>query len=517
MKRTFQLVLAAVLGSVITITAFQMTGLNQKTVIIQDTNGNTSSAALTNYDATTNHNSTSVVDSKFGPADFTFAAEKTTPAVVHIKSTQNARTVRGNGGNSGRNIDPFRDFFGDGFEDFFFGPNGGGRGGQPQPRVGTGSGVIITGDGYIVTNNHVIEGADEIEVTLHDNQKYTAELVGTDPSTDIALLKVEGNNLPILELANSDDAKIGEWVLAVGNPFNLSSTVTAGIVSAKGRSINILREKSKTPIESFIQTDAAVNPGNSGGALVNAEGKLLGINTAIATPTGTYAGYSFAVPVNIVQKVVDDLREHGVVQRGFLGIIIRDLDGTLAKELGLNLTQGVYVDSLAADGSAISAGIQKGDVVVKIDGGIINSVPELQEMVGRHRPGDVVNITVSRNGREKTIPVTLKNREGNTKVVNKKSAAVLSKLGVELEELDSKDLTKLGISSGIRVRDLDKGILRDLTDIRENFVITEVNQQPVGSIKQFEKMIENAREGELITIGGVYGGGKSTYYYTFQM
>ncbi len=515
MKRTFQLVLAAVLGSVITITAFQMTGLNQKTVIFQDADGKTSPAALSNYDptATTPNNSVSALDSRFGPADFTYAAEKTTPAVVHIKSTQRARTVRGNGG---QDMNPFKDFFGDGFDEFFFGPNGG-RGGQPQPRVGTGSGVIITKDGYIVTNNHVIEGADEIEVTLHDNHKYIAELVGTDPSTDIALLKVEGSGLPVLELANSDDAKVGEWVLAVGNPFNLSSTVTAGIVSAKGRSINILREKSKTPIESFIQTDAAVNPGNSGGALVNAEGKLLGINTAIATPTGTYAGYSFAVPVNIVHKVVDDLREHGVVQRGFLGIIIRDLDGTLAKELGLNLTQGVYVDSLAADGSAISAGIKKGDVVVKIDGGTVNSVPELQEMVGRHRPGDVVNITVSRNGREKTIPVTLKNREGNTKVVTKESTAVLEKLGVELEELNSDDLSKLGISSGIRVRDLDNGILRKLTDIREGFVITEVNQQPVGSVKQFQKMIENTREGELITIGGVYNGSKSVYYYTFQM
>ncbi|MFK7905217.1 MAG: trypsin-like peptidase domain-containing protein, partial [Chitinophagales bacterium] len=363
----------------------------------------------------------------------------------------------------------------------------------------------------------VIEGADEIEVTLHDNQKYVATLVGTDPSTDIALLKVEGTNLPTLELADSDEAKVGEWVLAVGNPFNLSSTVTAGIVSAKGRSINILREKSKTPIESFIQTDAAVNPGNSGGALVNTDGKLLGINTAIATPTGTYAGYSFAVPVNIVEKVIADLREHGVVQRGFLGIIIRDLDGTLAKELGLNLTQGVYVDSLAADGSAIIAGIEKGDVVVKIDGGIVNSVPELQEMVGRHRPGDVVNITVSRNGRERTIPVTLKNKEGNTKVVTKESAALLEKLGVELAELESSELSKLDISSGVRVESLGDGKLRKLTDIRKGFVITEVNQQEVGSVKQFKKMMENMREGELVTIGGIYNGGRNVYYYTFQM
>ncbi|MEZ4888955.1 MAG: Do family serine endopeptidase [Chitinophagales bacterium] len=513
MKRTFQLVLAAILGSVITLTAFQMTGLNQKTVIFQDANGTVSPAALTNYDATANNNhATSSVDSKFGPADFTYAAEKTTPAVVHIKSTEKARTVRG-GDPQGAN--PFKDFFGDGFDEFFFNPNG--RGGQPQPRVGTGSGVIIDADGYIVTNNHVIEGADEIEVTLHDNRKFIATLVGTDPSTDIALLKVEGTNLPILELANSDEAKIGEWVLAVGNPFNLSSTVTAGIVSAKGRSINILREKSKTPIESFIQTDAAVNPGNSGGALVNAEGKLLGINTAIATPTGTYAGYSFAVPVNIVHKVVDDLREHGVVQRGFLGIIIRDLDGTLAKELGLNLTQGVYVDSLATDGSAIVAGIEKGDVVVKIDGGPVNSVPELQEMVGRHRPGDVVNITVSRNGREKTIPVTLKNREGNTKVVTKESAAVLEKLGVELGELKPDELTKLNIPSGVRVESLEDGKLRTFTDIRKGFVITEVNQREVGSVSQFKKIMENMREGELVTIGGVYSGGKSVYYYTFQM
>ena len=513
MKRTFQLVLAAVLGSVITITAFQMTGLNQKTVIIQDADGMNSATSLTNYDANTSMRET--LDSKIGPTDFTFAAEKTTPAVVHIKSTQNARSVSRGGNQQFDN--PFRDFFGDGFDEFFFGPNGRGRGGQPQPRVGTGSGVIIGSDGYIVTNNHVIEGADEIEVTLHDNQKYTAELLGTDPSTDIALLKVEGNNLPTLELADSDEARVGEWVLAVGNPFNLSSTVTAGIVSAKGRSINILREKSKTPIESFIQTDAAVNPGNSGGALVNSEGKLLGINTAIATPTGTYAGYSFAVPVNIVEKVVADLREHGVVQRGFLGIIIRDLDGTLAKELGLKITQGVYVDSLAADGSAIAAGIEKGDVVVKVDGGTVNSVPELQEMIGRHRPGDVVDITVSRNGRERVIPVTLKNREGNTKVVTKESAALLEKLGVELTELNPNDLAKLDISSGVKVESLGEGKLRKFTDIRKGFVITEVNQKEVGSVKQFKKMMENMREGELVTIGGVYGNSKSVYYYTFQM
>ncbi len=508
MKRTFQLVVAAILGSFLTITAFQMTGLNQKTVIIKDAEGAPSSAALMNYDATA-----SAPNNNFGPADFTYAAEKTTPAVVHIKSTQRATMARGGG-----NMDnPFKDFFGDGFDEFFFGPRGGGRGGQPQPRVGTGSGVIIGSDGYIVTNNHVIEGADEIEVTLHDNRKYVAELIGTDPSTDIALIKVEDVGLPTLELANSDEARIGEWVLAVGNPFNLSSTVTAGIVSAKGRSINILREKSKTPIESFIQTDAAVNPGNSGGALVNTEGKLLGINTAIATPTGTYAGYSFAVPVNIVQKVIADLREHGIVQRGFLGIIIRDLDGTLAKELDLDLTQGVYVDSLAADGSAIAAGIEKGDVVVKVDGGTVNSVPELQEMIGRHRPGDVVDITVSRNGRERVIPVTLKNKEGNTKVVTKESAAVLEKLGVELSELSSSELTKMDIPSGVRVESLGEGKLRKFTDIRKGFIITEVNQKEVGSVQQFKKMMENMNEGELVTIGGVYGGGRSTYYYTFQM
>ena len=317
------------------------------------------------------------------PLDFTAVAEQVMDAVVHIKSTQVVAQASPGPRGYRQLPDPFGDLFGD-----FFRPHFRFEGPHPQipnPSVGTGSGVIINSEGYIVTNNHVIAGASDIEVTLHDNRTYKAKVIGTDPSTDLALIQIKEKNLPTLPLVNSDDVRVGEWVLAVGNPLNLNSTVTAGIVSAKSRNINILQDQ--YAIESFIQTDAAINPGNSGGALVNLQGGLIGINTAIASPTGAYAGYGFAVPSNLVSKVVEDLLKHGVVQRGYLGVSIRGVDGSLAREKDLVVTRGVYVDSVMDKSAADEAGIKAGDVIKEINGYSVTTAPQLLEIIGRYRPG----------------------------------------------------------------------------------------------------------------------------------
>lgn len=321
------------------------------------------------------------------PTDFVAAAEKGMPAVVHITS----KVVKEDNKPTNRQPNLF-DFFNEmPFE---------------IPQGGTGSGVIIRSNGYIVTNNHVVDEGNEFEVTLFDNRKFNAKLIGKDETTDLAVLKIDAKELPTLELANSDEIKVGEWVLAVGNPFDLTSTVTAGIVSAIGRNIDILKGQYK--IESFIQTDAAVNPGNSGGALLDTEGNLVGINTAIASRTGAFAGYSFAIPSNIMTKVVEDLIQHGEVKRGFLGVSIQDMDATVASDLGLNITEGVFILEVAADGAAEAAGIQKSDVIVAVNGRRVKNSPKLQELIGRKRPGDQVTITVHRKGKEQDISVTLK-------------------------------------------------------------------------------------------------------------
>jgi serine protease Do len=322
------------------------------------------------------------------PFDFTEAAAKTMSAVVHIRSKATPQA-----GANNRMGD--QDIW-----EFLYGGRGGGV------REGVGSGVIIRKDGYIVTNNHVVKDATELEVTLFDKRKFKATIVGTDPTTDLAVIKIEAGELPLLDLADSDEARVGEWVLAVGNPMNLTSTVTAGIVSAKGRNINLL-DRNKSSIESFIQTDAAVNPGNSGGALVDVNGKLLGINVAIASETGSYTGYSFAIPANLVKKVVEDIVEYGAPQRGFLGVNIADMDADLSKEKGINLTSGVYVDRVVEGGSAEKAGIKGGDVIVGVNGKNIQSSAELQEMVGRGHPGDSFSITVNRKGKNQNIDVKL--------------------------------------------------------------------------------------------------------------
>jgi Do/DeqQ family serine protease len=386
MKKLFSLVLAGMIGGM-----FVLGGIYFMKDSFQNETPAPIARQVNNLNVPTKSGTTVKV-----PFDFTEAAAAAMPAVVHISSIAGKPTVQEEGEDEDN---PFKRFFG---EDFFFGnPFGGG-----QPRAGTGSGVIYTRDGYIITNNHVVEFADEVEVTLYDNRKFKAEVIGTDSKTDLAIIKIEQNNLPALQIADSDNAKVGEWVLAVGNPFDLTSTVTAGIISAKGRSINLLG--GGNAIESFIQTDAAVNPGNSGGALVDTDGKLLGINTAIATRTGSYAGYSFAIPVNLVTRIADDIIEYGSFKRAFLGVQISELDSEYAEEIGVNISQGVVVESLIDGGSAQYSGILPKDVIVSVDGKDIKSVPELQEVVGRAREGDVLNLKVNRRGDLKDIPVRLK-------------------------------------------------------------------------------------------------------------
>lgn len=441
------------------------------------------------------------------PLDFTTTAANVMDAVVHIKSTYRVERSRNN-----RN--PLEEFFRDDpFRDFFFRQDPDTRRQEPQVQVGQGSGVIISEDGYIVTNNHVIENADDIEVNLHDNRVYKAVVVGTDPSTDLALLQIKEVGLPSLALVNSDEVQVGEWVLAVGNPFNLNSTVTAGIVSAKGRSINILREK--FAVESFIQTDAAINPGNSGGALVNLSGGLIGINTAIASPTGAYSGYGFAVPANIVRKVVEDLMAYGVVQKGVLGVMIRTVDGNFQKEKDLTINQGAYVDSLLEGSAAGKAGILPGDVIVEVDGIATASSAQLQEVIARHRPGDEVRVRVNRAGEDKAFNVILHNQSGEKQLVAKAELNVLTTLGAEFEELDAGRAKKLDIPGGVQVTRLLAGKLRKQTQMREGFIITKVDGKPVKTVDDLVATLEDKQGGVLLE--GVYEDIPGAYYYGFGM
>ena len=455
-------------------------------------------------------------DGEIVPLEFTGIAKGVMPAVVYIKSTQLQQVQN----YQYRDYqDPFRDFFNDDMFRRFFGPDFRHESPQPQQRgpqarVGAGSGVIISEDGYIVTNNHVIHQADDIEVTLNDNRIFKAKVIGTDPSTDLALIQIQGSDLPYLPLANSDEVEVGEWVLAVGNPFNLNSTVTAGIVSAKARNINILQDRSA--IESFIQTDAAINPGNSGGALVDMKGGLIGINTAIASPTGAYAGYGFAVPSNIVNKVVEDLITYGMVQRGYLGILIRNVDGNLAVEKDLNRTNGVYVDSVTENSAAGAAGIMEEDVITQVDGNEVKSTGELLEYIGRQRPGDEVSLTVDRKGEEMEFLVTLRNQEGVAAISSKpETADVLEVLGIELEEIDNKTARRLNIDGGLRITRIMPGKLQRQTDVRTGFIITHVDNKEVKRVEQFVKLLENREDGVLIT--GMYENYPGKYYYAFGL
>jgi Do/DeqQ family serine protease len=451
------------------------------------------------------------------PLDFTQVAEKVMDAVVHIKSTQTA-AYASSGPNQYRTLpDPFRDFFGDEFYKRFFGPGDPYQNPNlpenPQVRIGTGSGVIINPEGYIVTNNHVIADADDIEVTLHDNRTFKATVIGTDPSTDLALIQIKEKGLPSLPLVNSDDVRIGEWVLAVGNPFNLNSTVTAGIVSAKSRNINILRDQHA--IESFIQTDAAINPGNSGGALVNLQGGLVGINTAIASPTGSYAGYGFAVPSNLVNKVVEDLLKYGTVQRGYLGVTIRGVDGNLTKDKKLEVSRGVYVDSVLEKSAAWEAGLKPGDVILEVDNNEVNTAPELQELIATHKPGDKLNLKIARGKKELELKASLKNRAGESGLLSAERREIFNVLGAEFKDLDKNTAKKLDIGGGVRVTKLYAGKLMKYTDMKEGFIITKVDGKRVANTDELASELENKKGGVLIE--GVYEDLPGEYYYAFGL
>jgi len=447
------------------------------------------------------------------PLDFTGTAEKVTAAVVHIRSTVTGRTSQRNQ----QQVDPF---------EFFFGPQG--RGQQQGPSMSAGSGVIINADGYIVTNNHVVADADKVEVTLSNNRTYPAEVVGTDPDTDLAVIKINQKNLPSLAFVDSDQSKVGEWVLAVGNPFNLNSTVTAGIISAKGRNIGIIgsnssseQQNQRTAIESFIQTDAAINPGNSGGALVNVEGGLIGINTAIASTTGAYAGYGFAVPSNIVSKIVEDLIGYGTVQRGWLGVQVGTVNYDLAKDKDLKVEDGAYVSGFAEGGktAAEAAGIKEGDVIVKLDDHDIRSSTALIEYIGRKRPGDKVVAVVDRNGKKMTFPITLRNKAGNEDAVKKEITKEVStaSLGLNLEDLNSKELQQLDLDHGVKVADLANGRIAKYTDMKEGFIITSIDNTPVKSAKEANELIKRKKSGETILFAGVYEDYPREYIYALRM
>ena len=420
------------------------------------------------------------------PPSFTEIAQKSVHAVVHVNTEYEMNGY----------YDPLAEMFG--------------RSQAPQKALGAGSGVIIGSDGYIVTNNHVIEGADNIYVTTNDNKSYTATVIGSDPGTDIALIKIDESELPFIEFGNSDQAQVGEWVLAVGNPFNLTSTVTAGIISAKSRNINLLRSnRNKFPIESFIQTDAAVNPGNSGGALVNTNGQLIGINTAIASTTGSYSGYSFAVPSTIVQKVVNDIREFGEVQRALIGVSIQNVDQKIADELELEDVNGVLVTGLTPNGAAKDGGLEEKDVIVGVNGESILNVAELQEEISQYRPGDHVLVSVIRESKLKDYELILRNQAGGTDIFRKADYDAAAILQVKLVELDKYQLRKYRLYNGVQVVDFTGNKLQDL-GIKKGFIITHINKIPVNSKEEMAEILMNSEEGVLLS--GIYPNGQKAYY-----
>lgn len=416
--------------------------------------------------------------------DFTTAAEKTVNAVVHIKTEMRVKSVN-------------YDYFFDPFRNYFY-PQ------QPNNIIAFGSGVIISPDGYIVTNNHVVDGADKITVTFNDKTEKEARVIGTDPNTDLALIKVDGDNYDFLTYGNSDKLKVGEWVLAVGNPFNLTSTVTAGIVSAKARNINILGGSSA--VESYIQTDAVVNKGNSGGALVNAKGELVGINAAIASHTGVYEGYSFAIPVNIVKKVVEDLKKYGATQRGYLGVQIRDIDAEFAKSLGIDELQGVYVAGVVDGSGADDAGIESGDIILSIDNKPTNTAAELTGIISQYRPGDKVNVKINSQGDgEEVVQVTLKKRDNSTNLVRSSEAFYNDKLNVWLQKASDNELSNMNLDKGLKVVDLKDGVLQR-GGITKGFVIYNINGMAVDSETTLNKALNNSKH-NIVKLKGMYPDG----------
>ena len=434
------------------------------------------------------------------PVDLTEAAEKTVHGVVHIKSTIKSRT---------QTYQEVPDII----EQFMFGARPRQRQYQSQPQVGYGSGVILTTDGYIVTNNHVIENADEIQVTLNDNRVFNATLVGADSNTDLALVKIEGDEFPVVPMGNSDDLKLGEWVLAVGNPFNLTSSVTAGVVSAKSRKIGIY--EGGESIESFIQTDAAINMGNSGGALVNVRGELVGINAALESPTGTYAGYGFAIPTTIVKKVVADLKEYGTVQRAMLGIMGGDVLQMRQDERNKNIDfgdviDGVYVSDVVDGGGALAAGIKQGDIITAINGKKVKSMNELQETIVQYRPGDKVTVTLLRDKKEKKFDVELKNSRGNTDIVKEADMEVL---GATFQDVSDQTRRQLNIGYGVQVESVKNGLMKD-AGIQKGFIILKINNRQIRTAQEIEQIYKEAASSpdQVLFISGVYPSGRRANY-----
>jgi len=486
-KRIVGMMLIAIAGSLIGVAVYS--GLTKpKTIIVQKDTA--TPVQYAGYPA-----------SGYVAPDFRLAAQKSIHAVVHVKTVTN-----------------YKQYAYDNIQDWFFG----------NPRTfyrevpGYGSGVIISSDGYIVTNNHVIDNSNSIEVTLNDGRVVKAEIIGRDPDTDVAVIKIKGDEFPFLPFGNSADMQVGDWVLAVGNPFNLQSTVTAGIISAKGRNPGLIgsnlqnpyaQQNTDTPrsfIESLIQTDAAVNPGNSGGALVNLQGELIGINTGIASQTGSYIGYSFAIPSTIAKKVVDDILKFGEVQRVVLGIQGGTVSQELVEKKNLKVSQGAYVSDLTEDGGSYAAGIKAGDVIVAVDGKKITSFAELQEIITPHSPGDKVDITVNRDGNEKTFTVTLKTQSGSTKTVG--SAEFWAYLGADLEKLSEKDLKKYNISYGVRVVKLHDGKLKS-TGVPEGFIITDINKTiPVEDVQDVRSAIERHTGNRPVLLEGLMPNGRYAYF-----
>ncbi len=427
--------------------------------------------------------------------DLTYAAENAVHAVVNIEAIQKVEMSRS------RSYDPFYEFFGF--------PQQGGSQPQTQERRSGGSGVIISEDGYIVTNNHVVNSATSLKVKLYDGRTFSAEVIGTDPTTDIALIKIDESKLPTIPFGSSDELRLGEWVLAIGSPFDLQSTITAGIVSAKARQLDVI--PSDFRIESFIQTDAAVNPGNSGGALVNTHGELVGINTVIKSQTGSYIGYSFAVPESIVKKVVMDLKEFGVVQRAMLGISFRAVDQQFldseGKDLGIDKLGGVYVASVQEDGAASKAGVRKGDVITSINGVELNDKSSLQEQVGKHRPGDKIKIVVKRGSEVKHFDVTLRNKSGKEELLSAESVDVVEALGGKFSNASDKLCRELEISGGVVVTSVESGGLLARARVKKGFVITHINDKPIYTLSDLSKLIDNVQ-----SIDGIYTNGRAASY-----
>lgn len=450
-----------------------------------------------------------------GPADFVQAAAAAIPTVVHIKTTTTPKVTSNNLPGRGN---PFSDLFGDDMFDQLFGQ---GRGQQrivPQ-QMGSGSGVIISNDGYIITNNHVVAGADVVTVTLSDRKTYTAKVIASDPAYDLAVVKVDARNLPFMLYGTSNNVNIGQWVLAIGYPLNLDATVTAGIISAKSRSLGLNRDRTgsrEMAVESYLQTDAAVNMGNSGGALINTDGLLIGINSAIASPTGYYNGYSYAIPVDIVKKVVNDLIKYGSVQRGFLGVRYLDAGALSSKEKEANkvpdAADGIYITDVVKDGAAAAAGIKAGDIIRSVNGVNVQTGSELQEEIAKLKPGEKVSVKYERGGAVKTVDVTLKNSAGTFDIV--KPAEMIDKLGADLVNLDPKMAKDNNLSGGVVVKKIREGVINDQTRMRDGFIITGANGKPVKSVKDLKAIIGSNNE---VTIQGVYPGYNEPFEYPLTL